>query len=82
MAVNQMQISPNRSVAFFAFLAVLMVVASYLVLVLLALACVYFPHLLRINTEAVQYQVLLLFLGGLGVAGALLWSLLPRRRQI
>jgi hypothetical protein len=55
MAVNQMQISRKRSVAFFAFLAVLMVVASYLVLVLLAVACAYFPYLVLINTEALQY---------------------------
>lgn len=79
MAENGLQISPHRSVAFFAFLAVLMVVTSYLLLLLLAAICIYLPYLLLINTDTFQYQVLLLFLGGLGVAGALLWSLLPRR---
>jgi hypothetical protein len=49
--------------------------ASYLLLLLLAVACNY--YLLLLNTQILQ--VILLFLGGIAVAVTILWSLLPRR---
>ena len=70
-------ILPRRSLAFFALLAMLMVVVSYVFILLLAIACVYLPWLV-INNVA-NFQTLALFVGGVLVAGAMLWSLLPRR---
>jgi len=75
----QINITPKRSVAFFAFLSIFMVGVSYLLLLLLAVACIYLPYLLLLNTQTLQMQVILLFLGGIAVAGTMLWSLLPRR---
>ena len=75
----QISIAPNRSLAFFAFLSIFMVGASYLLLLLLAIACVYLPYLLLLNIQTPQMQVILLFLGGIAVAATMLWSLLPRR---
>src|SRR2546430_2260861 len=75
----QINITPKRSVAFFAFLSIFMVGVSYLLLLLLAVACIYLPYLLLLNTQSLQMQVILLFLGGIAVAGTMLWSLLPRR---
>ena len=75
----QISIAPNRSLAFFAFLSIFMVGASYLLLLLLAIACVYLPYLLLLNIQTLQMQVILLFLGGIAVAATMLWSLFPRR---
>ena len=55
----------------------LMVTASYLLILLLAAACVYLPWLALNSTS--NFQVLALFIGGLLVAGSMLWSLVPRR---
>ncbi len=71
-------IVPRRSVALFALLAILMVIASYVVIVTLAAACVYMPYLLLTNISSAHFQVLALFLGGIAAAGAMLWSLVPR----
>jgi len=71
-------IAPRRSVALFALLAVLMVIASYAVILALAAACVYLPYLLLTNISSAHFQVLALFLGGIAAAGAMLWSLVPR----
>ena len=70
-------IPPRRSLALFALLAMLMVVISYFLILLLAVACVYLPWLVIINTS--NFQTLALFVGGVIVAGAMLWSLVPRR---
>src|SRR5256885_1432253 len=75
----QINITPKRSVSFFAFLSIFMVGVSYLLLLLLAVACIYLPYLLLLNTQTLQMQVILLFLGGIAVASTMLWSLLPRR---
>ena len=72
-------IKPQRSVALFALLALAMVVASYMVIVLLAAACVYLPYLAVASMEHPPAQLYLLLLGGVIVAGTILWSLLPRR---
>jgi heat shock protein HtpX len=81
MSTNSIPIAPRRSVAFFAFLAILMVVTSYLVVLGLAAACVYFPYLVLSSLPTSNGQLILLFVGGLAIAGAMLWSLVPRREQ-
>ncbi|HEY6389009.1 MAG TPA: M48 family metallopeptidase [Candidatus Acidoferrum sp.] len=48
-------------------------------LLLLAVSCIYFPYWLLVHTNIMQLQVILLFLGGIAIAGTTLWSLLPRR---
>jgi heat shock protein HtpX len=62
----------------FAILAILMVIASYIFVIALAAACVYFPYLLLFNSESASTQALLLLLFGGAIAGGLLWSLVPR----
>jgi hypothetical protein len=47
---------------------------------LVASACVLFPYFLLTNAESINAQVLFLFLFGIVIAGALLWSLIPRRK--
>ena len=79
MTPARVTITPRRSVALFALLAIVMVVATYLVMVLLAAACVYLPYLALTSTTNVQ--ALILFLGGIAAAGAMLWSLVPRREK-
>jgi Zn-dependent protease with chaperone function len=56
-----------------------MVIASYLFVIALAAACVYLPYWVLANVEHVPGQVLLLLFGGVVIASAMLWSLLPRR---
>jgi hypothetical protein len=71
-------IRPRRSMILFAVLAIVMVIVSYVIIVLLAGMCVYLPYLLVSRSESGSGQVLLLFLFGIAVAGAMLWSLVPR----
>ena len=56
-----------------------MVVASYLFVLLLAAACVYLPYLIFFHSESPGFQTLVLFIFGIVIAGAMLWSLIPRR---
>lgn len=81
MSDSRITFAPNRSVAFFAFLSIFLVGASYLLLLLLAVICIYLPYLLLLTTHAMQLQVFLLFLGGIAAAATMLWSLLPRRNK-
>ena len=78
-------IPPRRSLVLYALLAILTVIASYLFILLLAVACVWLPiyGLLHIDTVnlRVLLELVLLSLGGIVVAGTLLWSLVPRRDQ-
>jgi len=76
-----MAITPRRSVALFALLSIAMVIFSYLLVIGLAAACVYLPYLMIANMEHPQAQIAILFLGGIVVAGAMLWSLVPRREK-
>jgi len=73
------RIAPRRSVALFALLAIAMVIASYVFVIVLAAACVYLPYWIIENAEHAPGQILLLLLGGIVIAGAMLWSLVPRR---
>jgi Zn-dependent protease with chaperone function len=75
------KIAPRRSVALFALLAITMVVISYVVIVLLAVACVYLPYLAFTSTEHAPAQLGLLVLGGIVVGATILWSLVPRREK-
>ena len=50
-ASGEQKIVPRRSVALFALLAITMVVVSYIVIVLLAIACVYLPYLAFTSAE-------------------------------
>lgn len=70
-------IPPRRSLAFFAALAMMMTAISYLLLLLLAIACVYVPWL--ILTSLTNFQTLAVFIAGVIVAGSMLWSVVPRR---
>jgi len=69
---------PRRSLAGWAALAVVMVVCSYLVAILLAVACVYLPYLLVENVSG-NIQVWAVLVCGIVMAGTILWSLVPRR---
>ena len=64
--------------AFFAFLSIFMVIASYLFVIILAGACVYLPYWLMMSSGSPNGQLVLLFIFGAVIAGAMLWSLLPR----
>ena len=64
--------------AFFALLAILMTVASYLLLIALAVASVGLSYAAYRGSDT-NIQLLLLCLFGIAIAGALLWSLIPKR---
>jgi heat shock protein HtpX len=78
MPLPKVDIRPRRSMAFFAVLAILMVIASYLFVFALAAACVYLPYLALSLSESPGFYVLALFLFGILIASAMLWSLVPR----
>lgn len=77
MSVPLANIPPRRSLFLFATLAIAMVFFSYLFTLLLAAACVYLPWLVVSNVA--NFQALALFVGGIVIAGIMLWSLIPRR---
>lgn len=69
---------PRRSLAGWAALAVVMVVGSYVITILLAVACVYLPYLV-VTGLTTNFQAWILLLFGVVMAGTILWSLVPRR---
>ena len=69
MSSAPVAIRPRRSMTLFAILAILLVIASYVFVLVLAAACVYLPVLMN---------AVLLELFGIALAGGLLWSLVPR----
>ena len=77
MSFPKVEIRPRRSMTLFALLSIFMVVASYVFVILLAAACVYLPYL-ALDAGSVNFQVGVLFLFGIVIAGAILWSLVPR----
>jgi heat shock protein HtpX len=77
MSAPALVIPPRRSLAFFAALAMLMVVVSYVFILILAAACVYLPWL--VVTSVANFQTFALLIAGVIVAGSMLWSLVPRR---
>jgi heat shock protein HtpX len=86
MARNSMReklaITPRPSVALYALLSIAMVIVSYILVIVLAAGCVYLPYLVLQSVEHPQVQLAILFLGGILVAGAMLWSLVPRREKV
>jgi heat shock protein HtpX len=78
---GKVAITPRRSIALYALLSIAMVILSYILVIALAAACVYLPYLLIANLEHPNLQIVILFLGGIAVAGAMLWSLVPRREK-
>jgi heat shock protein HtpX len=64
--------------AFFALLSIFMVILSYLFVIGLAFACVYLPFL-ALASDSSNVQVIALLVFGMVIAGAILWSLVPRR---
>jgi heat shock protein HtpX len=72
-------IRPKRSMAFFALLSIVMVITSYVLVLLLAAACVYLPYLLVVESESPGLQTLLLVIFGVIIAATMLWSMIPRR---
>ena len=73
------KITPRPSAVLFASLAILMVITSYVLVILLSVACVYLPYLVISASTSFPFQLVVLFLGGIVIAGAMLWSILPRR---
>ena len=78
---GKIPITPRRSVALFALLSIAMVIFSYILVIVLAAACVYLPYLIIANMEHPNAQIAILFLAGVVVAVAMLWSLVPRREK-
>jgi heat shock protein HtpX len=77
MTSVKITIRPRRSMAVFAILSIVMVVLSYVVLLTLAAGCVCLPYL-ALDSGHANFQVLALLLFGIAIAGALLWSMVPR----
>lgn len=69
----------RRSLALLALVGLGMVLVSYALILLIAALCVYLPYLLLVNSDSPGLQTLALFLCGAAMAGAMLWSLVPRR---
>lgn len=78
MAFPTVEIRPRRSMAFFAILSIFMVITSYLFVLVLAAACVLLPYWLMTNANGANGQLIVVFLFGVAIAGAMLWSLVPR----
>lgn len=72
-------IAPRRSIALYALLTMAMVIASYVFVILLAAACVYAPYSILGYAASAIVQPVLLLIGGIVVAAAMLLSLNPRR---
>lgn len=69
----------RRSLVLWALLAVAMVAVSYLMILLLAAMCVYLPYLAITSLDSPGIQIIALFLGGIAMAGAMVWSLVPKQ---
>ncbi|HWZ96629.1 MAG TPA: M48 family metallopeptidase [Candidatus Dormibacteraeota bacterium] len=78
MGRPKVAIQPRKSIAILAVLSLLMVVLSYAVMLGIAALCVYGPYLLVANDSGLHIQLVILLLGGMGIAGVLLWSVAPR----
>lgn len=79
MGTRQVKIAPSRSALLFAFATVAMIIMSYVIVIALAAACAYLPYLVLSNMERANFQLLALMVGGVVLAGAILWSLVPKR---
>jgi heat shock protein HtpX len=79
MPASKLDIASSRSAVLFAVATVAMIFVSYAIVILLAVACAYLPYPLMANVEHENVQQLALFVGGVVIAGAMLWSLVPKR---
>jgi hypothetical protein len=75
---HNVEITPRRSLAFFAILAILMIIASYVFVILLAAACVLLPYYVLHRAESPGFAIMALFVFGVAIAAAMLWLLIPR----
>ena len=66
---------------FFAILAIVMVIGSYLFVSLLAIGCVYLPYIIVSRAQSDHGWDILLLLFGIVIAATMLWSLIPRREE-
>jgi Zn-dependent protease with chaperone function len=69
----------RRSLAVLALLGLAMVAISYAVIMFIAATCVYLPFLVIMSSESPGFQTIVLLVCGVGMAGTMLWSLVPRR---
>jgi Zn-dependent protease with chaperone function len=78
MPVPAVTIRPRRSMVLVALFSVAMVIVSYAFVLSLAAACVLLPYWLMTSTSSANGQLVLLFLFGVAIAGAIVWSVIPR----
>ena len=67
--------------AFFAILAIVMVIGSYLFVALLAAGSVYLPYIIFSRAQSDHGWDVLILLFGILIAATMLWSLIPRRQE-
>jgi Zn-dependent protease with chaperone function len=67
--------------AFFAILAIVMVIGSYLFVALRAAGSVYLPYIIFSRAQSEHGWDVLLLLFGIVIAATMLWSLIPRREE-
>jgi heat shock protein HtpX len=81
MAVPAVEIRRRRSIALYAILGIVLVIASYLFIIVLAAGCVYLPYIIfsRAGAESAHGWDVLILLFGIVIAAMMLWSLAPRR---
>lgn len=75
---NLSALPPRRSIAAWAVLSAVLIVGFYTLTLGLATACVYLPYLML---SAHNGAITILFVGGVVMAGTMLWSLVPRREK-
>ncbi|MBO0912099.1 MAG: M48 family metallopeptidase [Acidobacteria bacterium] len=69
----------QRSLVILGILGLGMALVSYLVVLSMAAVCAYVPIWLLLHASSLNFQLLALAFCGIGMAGAMVWSLLPRR---
>src|SRR5262249_61118247 len=78
MVRQKVEIQPRRSIGVLTALSLLMVVVSYAVMLGIPAFCIYGPYLLVANDSSRHFQLIILLIGGIGMAASLLWSITPR----
>jgi heat shock protein HtpX len=79
MPLPRVEIPRRPSMAFFAILAIIMVIGSYLFVALLAAGSVYLPYIIFSRARSEHGWDVLILLFGILIAATMLWSLIPRR---
>ncbi len=78
MPVPAVTIRPRRSMIMVALFSIAAVILSYVFVLALAAACVLLPYWLMTSTGSPNGQLVLVFLFGIAIAGAIIWSVIPR----